>query len=191
MSIRFLTVPGLAGSGAAHWQTIWEEQYPAHFRRVEQENWDWPVREIWVKKLHEEISSVPVPTILVAHSLGCITVAHWANDYGSSYVKGAFLVAPADADQSQRLSFVEGFRPIPVSRFPFPSSVVASTNDIYATLARSEEWARAWGSEFINIGSKGHINAVSGFGDWQDGKDMLGRLSGFDFSEISRASISG
>lgn len=180
MSIRFLNVPGLAGSGPTHWQTIWEEQYPGNFSRVEQENWDWPVMEVWVDKLNEEILSSDVPVILVAHSLGCITVAHWASRFQSPLVTGALLVAPADADRSTRLNFVERFAPIPVSQFPFKSVVVASTNDIYATIERSRSWAEAWGSEFVNVGKKGHINAVSGLGDWHAGKELLSKLSEVD-----------
>lgn len=180
MSIRFLNVPGLAGSGPTHWQTIWEGQFPQYFSRVEQENWDWPVMEVWVDQLNEEIINSEVPVILVAHSLGCITVAHWANRFKSSLVVGALLVAPADADLSTRLSFVERFAPIPINQLPFKSTVVASTNDIYASIERSRFWAEAWGSEFINVGRKGHINAVSGLGDWQAGKELLSKLSAID-----------
>ena len=173
MSIRFLTIPGLASSGPQHWQTIWETQYPHLFSRVEQVNWDWPVKQEWVATLQDWISKLAEPTILVAHSLGCITVAHWAQEHSSDYVQGAFLVAPADADMSQRLNFVIDFAPIPTSPLPFKSVVVASTNDMYATITRSEKFAENWGSEFINIGEKGHINAVSGLGDWLEGKKML------------------
>lgn len=176
MSVHFLTVPGLASSGPQHWQTIWENQYPHLFTRVEQENWDWPVKNDWVEKLQESISVLTSPTILVAHSLGCITVAHWANEYASANIAGALLVAPADAELSKRLNFVIGFTPIPVRQFSFRSIVVASTNDIYATISRSKMFASNWGSEFVNIGKKGHINAVSGLNDWAEGKEILERL---------------
>lgn len=176
MSTRFLTVPGLAGSGPQHWQTIWENQYPEYFHRVVQDNWDWPNRINWVRRLQEEVGKLTEPTILVAHSLGCITVAHWAAKYSSPCVKGALLVAPADAELSKRLNFVEGFAPIPYEPFGFRSIVVASTNDIYASIKRSQLFADAWGSEFVNLGKKGHINAVSGLGDWQEGKDILKQL---------------
>jgi predicted alpha/beta hydrolase family esterase len=180
MSIRFLSVPGLAGSGPTHWQTIWEKQYPGSFRRAEQENWDWPVMEVWVDKLNEYIQNSEKSVILVAHSLGCITVAHWANKYSSPKVSGALLVAPADADLSKRLSFVEGFAPIPLKKLQFKSVVVASTNDIYASIDRSKAFAEFWGSEFVNVGKKGHINAVSGLEDWSAGKDLLSNLSGIE-----------
>jgi uncharacterized protein len=177
MSIRFLTLPGLASSGPEHWQTIWERRHPDQFKRVEQINWDWPVKTDWVKMLQQEIDSLEVSVVIVAHSLGCITVAHWAAEHVSPYVAGAMLVAPADAELSKRLAFVEGFTPIPRFRLPFPSIVVASTNDIYAHMDRSLEFAGWWGSEFVNLGETGHINAVSGLGEWQQGKDILMALT--------------
>jgi predicted alpha/beta hydrolase family esterase len=176
MTTHFLTVPGLASSGPQHWQTIWENQYPHLFSRVQQENWDWPVKVDWVAQLQKQISELTVPTVLVAHSLGCITVAHWAQEHFSEYIKGALLVAPADAELSKRLNFVVGFKPIPVRTMPFKSILVASTNDIYASILRSKVFAANWGSDFINIGKKGHINAVSGLEDWQEGKNILEEL---------------
>ncbi len=180
MSVSFLTVPGLASSGPKHWQTLWEKQHPLLFRRVEQENWDWPVKETWVSRLQEEIEKLTQPTYLVAHSMGCLTVAHWANEFSSDKIKGAMMVAPADADLSKRLSFVIGFKPIPIVKLPFKTIVVASTNDMYATLERSQEFAKNWGSEFVSLGEKGHINAVSGLGNWALGKSILSNFSGIE-----------
>ena len=189
MSTRFLTVPGLASSGPQHWQTIWEVQYPNLFNRAEQVNWDWPIKDEWVGKLQEHISKLAEPTVLVAHSLGCITVAHWSQEYSSDLIKGALLVAPADAELSKRLNFVIGFTPIPRIKLPFQSIVVASTNDMYATIGRSETFAKNWGSEFINLGKKGHINAVSGLADWSEGKGILRKFG--DFELLQKEIIEG
>ncbi|GGB93851.1 RBBP9/YdeN family alpha/beta hydrolase [Dyadobacter sediminis] len=188
MSIGFLNVPGLASSGPQHWQTIWEQQYPDIFSRVQQENWDWPVKDEWVPQLQKQIRELPGPTVLVAHSLGCMTVAHWAQEFASDKITGALLVAPADAELSKRLNFVVGFTPIPVKPLPFQSIVVASTNDIYAAIGRSRTFADNWGSEFINIGKKGHINAVSGLEDWPQGKEILEKLANYKLvsSEATR-----
>ncbi len=60
MSTRFLTVPGLAGSGPQHWQTIWEIQQPDLFNRIEQDNWDWPNREDWVERLQEIYQQIDI-----------------------------------------------------------------------------------------------------------------------------------
>lgn len=174
---QYLTVPGLAGSGLKHWQTIWENKYLDRFKRVEQANWDWPERDIWIERLQEEIESQTKPVILVAHSLGCLTVVHWANHFSNDKVAGAMLVAPADAEKSRRLSFVKDFAPIPVTKLPFSSVVVASTDDIYDTWERSHYFAELWGSDLVNVGQKGHINALSGLGDWPEGIQILQSLT--------------
>jgi hypothetical protein len=56
---------------------------------------------------------------------------------------------------------------------PFPSMLVASTNDEYATRERSHAFARAWGSRLVEIGDAGHINGDSGYGPWPEGEAML------------------
>ncbi|MES2797570.1 MAG: alpha/beta hydrolase [Bacteroidota bacterium] len=168
-NVRILTIPGLASSGPGHWQTLWERKFPATFRRVEQENWDLPDCKKWVDKLNDEIQKTDKPTYLVAHSLGCITVVHWASRFVNPNILGALLVAPADVENAKNLSFVYGFNPIPTRKLPFESILIASTNDIYANISRSQEFAKSWGSEFINIGEKGHINASSSIGFWKDG----------------------
>jgi predicted alpha/beta hydrolase family esterase len=54
--------------------------------------------------------------------------------------------------------------------------VVASSNDEYVSLQRAQYFADNWGSTFINIGNKGHINSASGLGDWPEGYELLQRL---------------
>lgn len=176
-NIKFLTVPGLGSSGLTHWQSFWEKENPEKFKRIEQSNWDLPVQADWVKHIAKEIQKLDDPFYLIAHSLGCIAVVHWANRFGSDKIKGAFLVAPADVETSGRLSFLEGFNPIPKNKLPFESIVIASTNDQYASIGRSEEFANAWGSEFVNIGKKGHINASSNLGIWEQGLRLLNNFA--------------
>jgi predicted alpha/beta hydrolase family esterase len=36
--------------------------------------------------------------------------------------------------------------------------------------------AKAWGSELIDLGERGHINAQSGLGDWPQGLALLNQL---------------
>src|SRR5580693_877680 len=90
-----LVIPGWNGSGAGHWQTLWEQKYP-RFRRVEQHNWSRPSRSDWLAQIAADIARSPSPVYLVGHSLGCVAVAHWAATAGkkNERVEGAFLVAP-------------------------------------------------------------------------------------------------
>ncbi len=86
------------------------------------------------------------------------------------------LVAPSDCEAETYNFDTKGFAPIPLENLPFASVVVASTNDEYVSLQRAQQFADAWGSEFINVGAKGHINASAGFGDWNEGLELLKRL---------------
>ena len=64
----------------------------------------------------------------------------------------------------------------PYHRLPFPSIVVASTDDIYASLNHAQRSAAEWGSELIMIGAVGHINAESGLDQWKEGWDLVQRM---------------
>jgi predicted alpha/beta hydrolase family esterase len=166
---RFFIVPGLGSSGPAHWQTYFERENPA-FTRIQQREWDAPDRAEWVDTLEQALAGEDLANVvLVAHSLGCATVAHWAVAHGHR-IKGALLVAPSDVDTARFATFpTTGFGPMPLQRLPFPSTVVTSTTDDWVSAARARQFAEAWGSELVNIGPAGHINAASGFGDWPAG----------------------
>lgn len=173
-----LTVPGLDGSGPAHWQTIWEE-IRTDTRRVELGQWNLPHRNSWISKLDQAVRSAGGPVILAAHSLGCVAVAWWAAFTAQPLgwpVAGALLVAPADVDQPGTSDRITPFAPIPRRALPFPSIVVASDDDPWIALDRARDIAGDWGSSFVDVGSLGHINADSGLGAWSDGQAWLMRL---------------
>jgi predicted alpha/beta hydrolase family esterase len=65
---------------------------------------------------------------------------------------------------------------MPLMKMPFPTIVVASTNDPMVVEPRSRVFAEAWGAEYRVIGAKGHINADSGLGDWPEGQAWLDEL---------------
>jgi predicted alpha/beta hydrolase family esterase len=86
------------------------------------------------------------------------------------------LVAPADTEAPGFPAVTTGFTPMSIQKLRFPSVVVASTNDEYVTISRAQYFAGRWGSEFINIGAAGHINALSGFTKWPEGLQLLRKL---------------
>ena len=61
-------------------------------------------------------------------------------------------------------------------RLPFPSLLVGSRNDPYCRFDKAQALASAWGSRFVDLGERGHINAESGLGDWRAGRDLLDEL---------------
>ena len=172
--LDILIVPGLGGSGPEHWQTRWESKLSTA-RRVEQPDWDKPKLDVWTRVLTEAVAECARPVMLVAHSLGVVTVAHAAASL--SGVRGALLVAPADVEQPGLPAAIDpAFAPIPTAPLPFPSLLVASRTDPYCSYARAEDLGYAWGSAVIDAGEAGHLNPESGFGPWPEG---LMRFAGF------------
>ena len=172
-----LILPGYGDSGPDHWQSRWEAADPA-CRRVVQRDWLLPSLAEWLATLARHVAECHSPPVLVAHSLGCVLAAHWATGPGAR-AKAALLVAPADVDSSAHTpDEVRSFSPIPLAPFPFPSVVVASTDDPFLTMDRAGLFARAWGSRLVTLSGAGHINADTGFGDWPQGRALLAELVG-------------
>jgi uncharacterized protein len=170
-----LIIPGLGGSGPDHWQSRWQAKLSTA-RRVEQKDWDHPVLPDWRANIAAAVSQAERPVILVAHSLGAVTVADIAGELGDR-VKGGFLVAPPSIRSIREIDSIDPrFTEAPLAALPFPSVLVASRDDPYATYEESEDFARAWKSEIADAGNAGHINAASGHGPWPEG---LMKLAGF------------
>ena len=172
---NYLIVPGLGGSGADHWQTFFESTQH-NFQRVYQKDWNKPVISDWIENLDKAVFRFnPENVILVAHSLGCLTVAEWAWRFNRK-IKGALLVAPPDFETLQTKIGKQLFDKKPYRKIDFKTILVASTNDEWASIEQAEAYAKNWGSDFINIGKAGHINQQSGFGKWDEGLEILKKL---------------
>jgi len=167
-----LTVPGWHNSGPVHWQSRWENLRP-DIRRVQQDDWERPDPGSWVLQLDKAIHAARQPVILLAHSLGCITLAHWVKETGGRGVAAALLVAPADVERPDAAPALRGFAPIPQQQLPFASRIVASDNDPCCSLTRAADFATHWGSDLISIPNGGHLNAQSQLGDWPTGQILL------------------
>jgi predicted alpha/beta hydrolase family esterase len=177
-----LILPGYANSGPGHWQTRWEAM-DMSFKRVAMPDWDHPVCEAWCETLDAAVAAEPEGSLrLAAHSLGCLTAAHWALNCARaselSKIAGALLVAPPDPAGPAFPRDALGYGEPALAPLPFPSIVVASSDDPYGSLGFAERCARAWGSRLVEIGPRGHINADSGLGDWEEGQRLLASLAG-------------
>lgn len=173
-----LTIPGLNNSGPGHWQTLWEDMR-GDCRRVDLGSWASPNRNSWVSRLDAAIREAEGPIVLAAHSLGCVAVAWWGALQSQPYgwpVAGALLVAPPDCDRMETPETIGGFGPVPKAALPFPSILVASRNDPYIFYERAHSIGKNWGSQVIDAGHSGHINADSGLGEWRFGQSLLDRL---------------
>lgn len=131
-----LIVPGLRDHVSEHWQTLLAARLP-QVRSVPtmgREDLDCAAR---VQAIEREVAAAQGPVVIVAHSGGCIMVAHWAQAtrYATA-VRGALLATPPDFDRSMPAGYPSlemlqagGWLPVPRTRLPFRSLVATSHND--------------------------------------------------------------
>ncbi|MEJ7806189.1 MAG: alpha/beta hydrolase [Telluria sp.] len=172
MECKVLTLAGLFNSRPQHWQTLWEHQHP-DWVRVQHRDWSNPDCHEWVAELDAAIAASDGPPLLVAHSLGAMLVAHWARSGSMLKVAGAFMVAPTDVEAGSYPVPPNGFAPVPMENLPFPSVVLASSNDPFVEIARARRFAQAWGSRFVDLGPAEHVNGDAGLGTWPQGEQLL------------------
>jgi predicted alpha/beta hydrolase family esterase len=174
-----LIVPGVGGSGDEHWHTFWEAAFP-EFRRVQQSDWDRPAYAAWAARLSAAVEQSTRPVVIVAHSLGTSLTMRWSHDEPAlaKKVAGAFLVAPTDRDRFANVpdSPVQGFGHMILQPLPFPSAVVASRDDDRVSFERAQVFADAWGAEFIDAGSHGHLGSAAKLGVWPRGLVWFGQF---------------
>lgn len=175
MNTTALILPGIGNSGPDHWQSLWEAA-DSSFVRVQQRDWDNPVCAEWLAELDQSVAKCSESVVLVAHSLACLLLAHWAANT-SLKIKGALLVAPPDPSGLKFPKAAKGFAPFPLQPFPFPGIVVASTDDPYGSMAFAQTCAFAWGCRFANAGAVGHIGSASGVGSWPEGYALYSKLA--------------
>ena len=180
-----LIVPGLRDESAEHWQSLLVSELQRVGRPVRsvkplgRGNLDCELR---VAQVQQEAAATNGPLILVAHSGGAWTVAHWASQ-ARGEVRGALLAVPPNFDVPMPAGYpaldalsAGGWLPLPRTPLPFPSIVAASRNDPLA----SYEWVTAlaadWHSRVVDLGSVGHLNPASGFGPWPRASELIAAL---------------
>jgi uncharacterized protein len=167
-----LVLPGWHGSGPQHWQSLWERRHG--YRRVEQHEWDRPLRGDWLARLEDVVLACDEPPVLVAHGLGCIQAAAWsATSRHASRAKGAVLVAPLDVERDELRAQLPTWSPIVLDTLPFASVLVASADDPSCDAERARMFAASWGSRLIEQAAGGRADADSHLGSWPEGHVLL------------------
>lgn len=184
-----LIVPGLRDAVARHWQTLLEARLRAQAVPVAsvppmgREDLDCAAR---VAAIEHTAAATEGPLVIVAHSGGCVMLAHWAAAHAQTArrVQGALLAAPPDFDAAMPEGYptlaqldAGGWLPVPRARLPFPSIVAGSRNDPLARYERVAELARAWGGSLVDLGEVGHLNPASGYGEWPRAEQFIAELS--------------
>jgi predicted alpha/beta hydrolase family esterase len=177
-----LIVPGLRDDVAEHWQTRLAARLPGA-RTVPPMGRDNLSCCARVDALENEAALIDGPLIIVAHSAGTITVAHWAHRT-QRLVLGALLATPPDFDRPLPEGYptleqltAHHWLPIPRKPLPFQSIVAASRNDPLASFQRVTELSDAWDSRLVDLGEVGHLNPASGFGEWPYAEQLIRLLA--------------
>jgi len=174
--VRVLVIPGLHGSGPTHWQT-WLQARVRHATRVEQDDWDLPDITRWSQRIDAVVATRPgARWVAVAHSFGCLALAHHlgrrhaAGGDEDDGVAAALFVAPAEPLRF-RLADV-----LPHAPLGIPCALIASDTDPWMAADSACRWARRWDAAFVNLGDAGHINADAGFGPFPRALQMTQAL---------------
>ena len=181
--ITLLFVPGLRDHVEEHWQTLLANQLPnaVTVPPLEQDKLSCEAR---LDAIDQALAKIDGPVIIVAHSAGCMMIAHWAQRRTPpSRVLGAVLAAPADVETPMPAGYptkdvlqANGWMPIPDQRLPFPSLLAASSNDPLTQLDRARRFAASWGSRLVELGPVGHLNPKSGHGPWPQAVELIEEL---------------
>lgn len=193
-----LVVPGLGNSGPAHWQS-WLVKQLHNAQRIEQQDWDRPEIIKWTASIQAQMMQITGNVWLVAHSFGCLASIYASQEHAGQ-IAGAIWVAPPDPRLFSTHGFVQQvqLKPneespalaensavdternldevLPRSTLPFPSLLIASSNDPWCKLTTAKFLAERWGSAFLNLGESGHINTDAGYGPWPKIIELLQAL---------------
>ncbi len=175
-----LVVAGHMGPGPDHWQSRLISKLSSA-RLVEQADWVHGSLPVAINALVEAVAAAEKPVVFVAHSVGASLVAHSIAALTTrgviDKVRGAYLVVPPNEAALRGLNGIDPlFASVPRDPLPFPSLLVATSNDPHSTMEDSAELALAWGAQLVEAGEAGHIDHRSGHGPWPEG---MMRFAGF------------
>ncbi|PQA82332.1 alpha/beta hydrolase [Limnohabitans sp. TS-CS-82] len=184
ISPTVLIIPGLRDHVPTHWQTLLAQQLAKVCVVPPMGRADLDCNKR-VCAIEAAMIAIQGPVVLVAHSGGCVMVAHWARTSQHAHrVLGALLATPPDFELPMpegypSLTMLQsgGWLPVPRQVLPFRSLVATSTNDPLGQQDRVVKLAQDWGSEIIDLGGVGHLNPAFGFGEWALAETLIARLS--------------
>ncbi len=181
-----LIIPGLRDHVADHWQTLLHVRLAGQGRKVRsvapmgRANLDCASR---VEAIEREMLAIEGAVVAVAHSGGCVALAHWARMW-KGRVWGALLATPPDFEEAMPAGYPRldelhagGWLPVPRRHLPFPSIVAASRNDPLGRYERVAELAHDWGSRLVDLGEVGHLNPEFGFGTWYSAENYIDHIA--------------
>ncbi len=166
-----LFVPGPGPLTDDHWLKRWESRLSTAQLLGGRDHAN---RERWADGIRTAVAQAQRPVVLVAHSLGVLASAHAMAGAELGLVRGGFFVSAPSERGVRALPGVDPALAPPLGPLPFPSLLVASRDDPHASYEEMEAMALDWGSQIIDAGAAGHIDAASGHGPWPEGLMRFG-----------------
>jgi uncharacterized protein len=177
---NILIVPGHGGAAEGHWQRRVEAKLTTA-NILPHDDWSYSSLPRAVAAMQAAIDASDLPVVFLAHSVGCQLVTHAIPELVKSgaggKLKGAYLVVPPSPAAVKVMPGIDPALAEPLrDPLPFPSLLIASSNDPHATMEESADLSLAWGAQLVEAGEAGHINKESGHGPWPEG---MMRFAGF------------
>ncbi|NPA59062.1 MAG: serine hydrolase family protein, partial [Epsilonproteobacteria bacterium] len=167
---RVLLLHGWGGSSHPHWQSYLASEIAKEYGCVsflEFSEYDFPKMDVWRDELLQELKSFK-PTIVICHSLANTLWFHLCNENVlDAVVQKLFLVAPPSLDTD--IEELKEFFPLqlPKNLYAEQTLLITSTNDPYLTQEEAKQMQQNLNVEMEVLQDAGHINADSGFGEWE------------------------
>ncbi len=168
--MKLLLLHGWGGSDFPHWQSwlageVAKEYGCVDFLRLLE--YDHPKRDIWMDQASKELRRLR-PDVVVCHSLGNTLWFHMCNEgLIQEDVKHLILVAPPS--MQCEIGELKSFFPVNVPKNLHAKNalLVVSDNDPYMSMQEAKALQRDLGIPMETLHKAGHINADSGYGEWQ------------------------
>lgn len=169
--MQIVTVPGIGGSGPRHWQSMWEQEPDFTGTRFAPSSWDRPEAVDWLEAVSRAVQELGPDVVVVAHSLGCLPVAHLAGR--SLACRGIVLVAPPDVHGPAFPAAAVGFAELAAAPSTVPALLISSTDDPYCTPTVAARLAARWQADHVDVGPYRHLNEASDLGSWERGRALV------------------
>lgn len=167
--MNVLLLHGWGGSDFPHWQSWLAGELAKEYGQVnflKLPDFDFPRLDVWLKTLQDALESCHYD-IVVCHSLGNILWFHLCNlGLIKREVEHLFLVAPPRLDC--KIEELKTFFPLQLPKKLFGKDVrlIVSDNDPYMSLQEANMLHKGIEGKMKVLHNAGHINADSGFGEW-------------------------
>ncbi len=175
--MKTLILHGWGGSDFPHWQSYLAGELSKDYGTVSfplLSEKDAPIKDVWMAQAQEILEDFK-PDVIVCHSLANILWFHLCHEKKiKRNIKKLFLVAPPSL--TCKIEELSTFFPLTVPNDLNAQSVtlITSTNDPYLCEDEAQNLAGALRpAEHIVLKDAGHINAASGYGEWEEIVDLV------------------